>query len=273
MAAQTTAIGTTRGATTSWLNKVPEITIYFWVIKVLCTTVGETFADFMATHFGLTLTVESLIFGAILAVALAVQMKLTRYVPFSYWLCVVLVSIFGTLVTDNLTDHFGTPLWLSTTIFSALLAVVFGVWYQSQRTLSIHTIVTLPRETFYWLAVLVTFALGTASGDWVVELLNTGYKWPFLLVVAIVALISLAHYRLGLGAVLTFWLVYILTRPLGANLGDLLSQSDLDGLGLGAANTSYIFLAAILGLVVFLTVTKRDETPHAAVDLEGAANS
>ncbi len=156
------------------LNKVPEVTVYFWIIKVLCTTVGESFADYINETLGFGLTNTTLVFSAALVVALVVQFRLDRYVPSIYWLAVVLISVVGTLLTDNLTDARGVPLWLSTTVFAVLLAIVFSVWYARERTLSIHTIVTMPREAFYWLAVLVTFALGTAAGDWTLEL--TGWS-------------------------------------------------------------------------------------------------
>src|SRR3954447_15946690 len=142
------------------LNKVPEVTIWFWVIKILCTTVGESFADWINMTLGVGLVNTAILFTAIFVVVLAVQMRLRQYVPFAYWLTVVVVSVTGTLYTDILTDQAGVPLWISTSIFTVLLAAVFGVWYARERTLSIHSIVTTPREAFYWLAVLVTFALG-----------------------------------------------------------------------------------------------------------------
>src|SRR5438128_7445195 len=152
------------------LNKVPEVTVYFWLIKILCTTVGESFADYINETLGFGLTNTTIVFSLALAVALVAQFRLDRYVPGIYWLSVVLISVVGTLLTDNLTDARGVPLWISTTVFSALLLVVFGVWYAKERTLSIHSINTRPREAFYWLVVLVTFALGTAAGDWTLEL-------------------------------------------------------------------------------------------------------
>jgi len=201
------------------LSKVPEITVWFWVIKILCTTVGESFADWINMTLGVGLELTSIIFTAVLAVTLAWQLILRRYVPFVYWLTVVVVSVTGTLYTDILTDDLGVPLALSTTVFAAALAVVFAVWWRSQRTLSIHSITTTRRELFYWLAILVTFALGTASGDWILEV--TGWSpgvsvlLPAGLIVAVVV-----GWRLGANPVLSFWLAYILTRPLGANLGD-----------------------------------------------------
>src|SRR3954453_9378569 len=148
------------------LNKVPEVTIYFWIIKILCTTVGESFADYINETLGVGLTNTTLIFSAALIVALVWQFRLRKYVPGVYWTTVVLISVVGTLLTDNLTDGHNVPLWISFTVFAVLLAIVFSLWYAREHTLSIHTIVTTSRESWYWLTVLVTFALGTAAGDW-----------------------------------------------------------------------------------------------------------
>jgi uncharacterized membrane-anchored protein len=156
------------------LNKVPEVTLWFWVIKILCTTVGESFADWINMSLGLGLDATAAIFTGVLILVLGFQFRLDRYVPIVYWLTVVVVSITGTLYTDILTDEKGVPLRISSAVFAGVLAVVFGVWYARERTLSIHSIVTLPREGFYWLAVLVTFALGTAVGDWTLELTGWG---------------------------------------------------------------------------------------------------
>ena len=240
------------------LNKVPEVTVYFWIVKILCTTVGESFADYINETLGFGLTNTTLVFSVALAVALAVQFRLRRYVPAVYWLAVVLISVVGTLLTDNLTDGQGVPLWISTTVFSVLLAVVFGAWYARERTLSIHSIVTSARERFYWLTVLVTFALGTAVGDWTLELTGwspgTSVLLPLGLIVAV-----LVAWRLGAGPVLCFWVAYILTRPLGANIGDYLASPHADGgLGLGTFGTSVLFLGTILAVVAFLTKTQKD---------------
>ena len=248
------------------LNKVPEITLYFWVIKVLCTTVGETAADFLNENLGLGLTNTTYITGSLLLAALVAQFRLRRYVPSVYWLAVVLISIVGTLITDNLTDNLGISLVTTTIVFSLVLAVVFAVWWASERTLSIHTIFSTRREAFYWLAVLFTFALGTAAGDLAAERINLGYLLSGLMFGGMIAAVALAHYRLKLNAVLAFWIAYILTRPLGASLGDYLSQPRADGgLGLGTVVTSALFLSAILAVVVFLTITRRDETPAQTV--------
>jgi len=240
------------------LSKVPEVTVWFWIIKILCTTVGESFADWINTTLGVGLNMTALIFTVVLAAVLAWQLSLNRYVPFVYWLAVVVFSVTGTLYTDILTDDLGVPLAVSTGVFAAALAIVFGVWYARERTLSIHSIVTRPRELFYWLAVLVTFALGTAAGDWTLQLTGSGPGTSVLLPAGLIVLIVIG-WRLGANAVLSFWLAYILTRPLGANLGDwFASPSTSGGLGLGTAATSAIFLTAILATVVYLTRTRSD---------------
>jgi len=240
------------------LSKVPEVTVWFWVIKILCTTVGESFADWINMTLGVGLIPTALIFTVVLAAVLGWQLSLNRYVPFVYWLTVVVLSVTGTLYTDILTDDLGVPLALSTTVFAAILAVVFGVWFARERTLSIHSIVTRPRELFYWLAVLVTFALGTAAGDWILELTGWGPGTSVLLPAGLIVAIMIG-WRLGANAVLSFWLAYILTRPLGANLGDWLGfPQDQRGLGLGVALTSAIFLTAILATVLYLTRTRAD---------------
>ena len=242
------------------LNKVPEVTVYFWIIKILCTTVGETFADYINETLGFGLTKTTIVFSAALIVVLAFQFRGRRYIPGVYWLAVVLISVVGTLLTDILTDSAGVRLWISTTVFAVLLAVVFAVWYARERTLSIHSIVTTPRESFYWLTVLVTFALGTAAGDYTLELTGWGPGPAVLLPAALIAAVFIA-WRLGAGPVLCFWLAYILTRPLGANIGDFLGSGRSDGgLALGTLGTSLIFLITIFLVVVFLTVTRVDQT-------------
>lgn len=262
----TDAATTSLPARTAMLNKVPEITIYFWIIKVLCTTVGESFADYINATLGFGLTNTTLVFSAALIVTMIAQFRLRRYHPAVYWLAVVLISVVGTLLTDNLTDGQGVPLWISTTAFAVLLAVVFGIWYVRERTLSIDAITTTSREAYYWLTVLVSFALGTAAGDWTLDLTGWG-PGPSVLLPAGLILAVVAAWKLGAGPVLTFWLAYILTRPLGANLGDFLASSHADGgLGLGTLGTSVLFLGTILVIVAYLTVTHKDETKSAADD-------
>ncbi|MFG2259040.1 COG4705 family protein [Streptomyces mirabilis] len=240
-------------------NKVPEVTVYFWIIKVLCTTVGETAADLLNEKAGLGLTGVSVLMSALLGVVLVVQFRSSVYRPGVYWSAVALISVVGTLISDNLTDNMGVPLEASTMVFAIVLAVVFAVWHRRERTLSIHHIDTTSRESFYWLAVLFTFALGTAAGDLVSERIDLGYWLSAVLFAMAIAAVAIAHFALDLDAVWSFWIAYILTRPLGASIGDYLSQPTSNGgLDLGAVVTSALFLAVILGLVTYLSVTRRD---------------
>ena len=245
------------------LNKVPEVTIYFWLIKVLCTTVGESWSDNLTTAWGNADTVMYAT-AAVLGVLLTVQFSLKRYVAPVYWACIVVISVFGTQVTDKLEgDAPDGHLFLITPIAAAVLALVFLVWWYVERTLSMHSIRTTRREAFYWVAIFATFALGTAVGDLVAEQFTLGYLTTLLLFAGGIAVIAAGRFGLKLNDVLMFWLAYVLTRPLGASMGDFMAQNDpsAGGLGLGTAATSYIFLAAILAMVVYLTIRKPDVTP------------
>ncbi|MEB8193657.1 hypothetical protein NGI12_09270 [Raoultella terrigena] len=238
----------------SWLNKVPEVTLFFWLIKMMSTTVGETAADFLNMDLGWGLTNTTVLTGVLFVIALALQLRATRYVPALYWATVLLISVFGTLVTDNLTDRFGVPLAFSTGVFGALLILTFVLWFNEEKTLSIHSITTRKRELFYWVAILFTFSLGTAAGDWVAEGLNLGYFNAATLFGALILLTALAFYLFRANSVLCFWIAYILTRPFGASCGDLLSQSPVNGgVGLGTTGTSILFLLIIISLVGYLT--------------------
>lgn len=248
-------------------SKVPEVTVWFWLIKILCTTVGESFADWINVGLGAGLGATAVIFTVILALVLGIQLRLSRYVPIAYWLTVVVLSVTGTLYTDILTDTLAVPLGVSTGVFTVTLAVVFGVWFARERTLSIHSITTLPRELFYWLAVLVTFALGTAAGDWTLALTGWGPGISVLLPVTLIAAVTVG-WRFGVNPVLSFWVAYILTRPLGANLGDwFAAPQTAHGLGLGYGVTSVIFLATITTAVIYLgasgvdVIEKRPQQP------------
>lgn len=238
------------GGSTVWLNKVPEVTLSFWIIKIMSTTVGETGADFLAVNAGWGQGVTSSVMAALLAAALLTQLRTHRYTPWIYWLTVVLVSVVGTQITDLLTDGLGVSLYVSTSVFAALLAAIFSVWYWVERTLSIHDIVTRSRELFYWAAILCTFALGTAAGDLATEGLGLGFTWGAVAFGGLIG-VTYAIWRMGGNAVLTFWIGYILTRPFGASLGDLLTQAkNYGGLGMGAMWTSALFLSVIVILVV-----------------------
>lgn len=244
----------------NYLVKVPEITLYFWIIKVLATTVGETFADFLNTNLGLGLSGTSVATFIALAIVLFFQFKGKGYKPPVYWLAIVLISIAGTLVTDNLTDVVGISLITSSVFFSIALALVFTTWYLKEKTLAIHSIYTPTREAFYWLTILFTFALGTATGDLLAERLALGYGYSLLVFAAVIALISLLWKKKVINAVFGFWAVYVLTRPLGASIGDLLSQDrKLGGFGFGTTVTSFIFLSLILLTVTYLVKSKKDQ--------------
>src|SRR5215475_7252001 len=248
------------------LNKVPEITLYFWIIKILCTTVGETAADNLNENLGLGLSGTSYVMGAILIAVLVVQFRARKYVPGVYWLAVVLLSIVGTLVTDNLVEQ-GVTLMTTNIIFSCALVAVFVSWYAVERTLSVHTIYTTKREAFYWAAILFTFALGTSVGDYLSEQLEFGYLGALGMFAGAIAVIAVLHFGLRLNAILSFWLAYILTRPLGASIGDYLASPTKEGgLGLGTNSTSFIFLGTILALVVYLAISKRDVIASGAAE-------
>ena len=239
----------TTPTSTHWLNKVPEVTVSFWIIKIMCTTVGETGADYLAVNAGLGQNVTRAAMAALLLTALFLQLRKQRYTPWIYWLTVVLVSIVGTQITDLLTDGLGVSLYVSTSVFAVALAAIFGLWYAVERSLSIHEIFTRKRELFYWSAILCTFALGTAAGDLATEALHLGFTWGAVVFGAMIAA-TYAAWRLGGNAVLTFWIGYILTRPFGAALGDWLTQAKTyGGLGIGAMWTSALFLSVIVMLV------------------------
>ena len=235
-------------------NRVPKVTADFWLIKLMAVTVGETAADFLATNLGLGLSGTSMIMSGILAAALVLQFAQKKYVPWIYWVAVVLVSIVGTLITDNLIDNLGISLSTTTIAFSLALSATFIVWYRYEKTLSIHTIFTTRREAFYWLAILFTFALGTAAGDLLAEGMGLGYLYSGLMYGAIIAVITSAYYFLKLNGILAFWLAYIITRPMGASFGDLLSQPIANGgLGFGTVITSLIFLVSIAAIIAYMT--------------------
>lgn len=242
-------------------NRVPFVNVEFWLIKLLAVTMGETAADYLAVNLGLGLTATSLIMSAVLVAALVLQFAQRRYVPWAYWTAVVLISIVGTLVTDNLVDTFGVPLEVTTIAFTIALTLTFVGWYAVERTLSIHSITTTRREAFYWLAILFTFALGTAVGDLIAEVFALGYLTTGALFAGIIAIIALAYFQLGANSVAAFWLAYILTRPLGASIGDLLSQpAEYGGLGFGTIYTSLLFLGVIVAVVIYMTIDYRAES-------------
>lgn len=245
-------------SSTEWLNKVPAVTLFFWIIKMMSTTVGETAADYLNFNLGFGLLLTSALMGILLVISLWLQLRTRRYIPVVYWTVVVFISVFGTLITDNLSDNLGVPLALSTGVFSVVLVAVFAIWYRQEKTLSIQAVNTPRRELFYWMAILITFALGTAAGDWVSEGLDMGYANASLLFGGLILLTAYTHYVFKANGVTCFWVVYVLTRPLGASLGDLLSQPVRHGgFGLGTIMTSIVFLVVIVLLVAYLSVAER----------------
>ena len=240
------------------LNKVPEVTIFFWIIKIMATTIGETGADLLIFNMKYGLPAASCIMCALLVAALLVQILTKKYIPWIYWTTVVLISIVGTLITNNLVDNLGVSLEITTILFSLALIATFITWYISQKTLSIHTIFTIKRELFYWAAILFTFALGTAAGDLAAESWRLGYATSGMIFASLIGVVVVSYYLFETNAVVAFWIAYILTRPLGASFGDYLSQPNTNGgLGLGTINTSGAFLMTILGLVVYLSVSQK----------------
>ena len=236
-------------------SRVPEITIIFWLIKVLSTTVGETGADFLSENLGLGLSVTSCIMGTMLMLALIIQFKIKRYLPVSYWTVVILMSIEGTLITDKLVDDLGVSLITTSIVFTVAMILGFIFWYKSEKTLSIHSINTSKREAFYWVIILLAFALGTAGGDLISERLEVGYTWSLIIFGTVITVVTFAYYKLNLNSVWAFWIAFIMTRPLGASIGDLLTQApDAGGLGLSNIIMNIIFFFVIISLIVYLSI-------------------
>jgi uncharacterized membrane-anchored protein len=235
-------------------SKVPEVTVAFWITKALTTGMGESSSDYLVHRLPPILAVA---LGAIaLALALAIQFAAPRYVPWTYWLAVAMVGVFGTMAADVLHVGFGVPYLVSTAFFAVALAASFGLWYRSEKTLSIHSIHTRRRELFYWAAVMTTFALGTAAGDMTAVTLHLGYLASGVMFAVVIAIPALAHWRFGMNAILAFWFAYIATRPLGASFADWMGVSHVrGGLDWGAGPVSLALTALIIGFVIYLSVT------------------
>ncbi|WP_338051481.1 hypothetical protein [Pseudonocardia acidicola] len=239
------------------LCKVPEATVYFWIIKVLTTGMGEAAADYLDHALSPVLAVA--LAGVGLVASLTLQFTARRYVAWIYWLAIVMVSVFGTLVADGVRLALGLSYLESTLGLVVVLALVFAAWYASEKTLSIHSIHTRRREFFYWAAVMTTFALGTAAGDLTARTLALGYLASGVLFAVVIAVPAVAHLRFGLNAILAFWLAYIVTRPLGASFADWAAVPPAaGGLGLGTGTVSVGLAIVILGLVGFLSATRGD---------------
>jgi uncharacterized membrane-anchored protein len=240
------------------LSRVPEVTIAFWIIKILATTVGETAADYLNFQLKFGLVNTSYVMSGLLLILLLNQFRLKRYVPSVYWIVVVFMSVTGTLITDSLIDIYNISLVTITIAFSIILSVIFGFWYLTENTLAMHSINTAKRELFYWAAILFTFALGTATGDLLAETLKLGYTQAALVFGTAIAIITISYKYFKMNEILAFWLAYILTRPLGASVGDLLSQPTANGgFGLGTVVTSILFLVVIVAFVTLLTLNQK----------------
>jgi uncharacterized membrane-anchored protein len=245
------------------LKKVPEVTALFWITKILTTAMGETTSDFLVHRLGPGVAVP--LGGIALVTALVVQFRADRYIPWAYWLAVLMVAVFGTMAADVLHKGGGIPYLVSTAFFAVVLTGVFVVWNRSEGTLSIHSIVTPRREAFYWLAVITTFALGTAAGDLTATTFGLGYWASGVLFAVIIAVPAVGHWKFGMNEVLAFWFAYILTRPLGASFADWLAVSHArGGLAWGSGTVSLLLGAFIVGCVAVLTVTGAGAPDNAA---------
>ena len=238
------------------LRKVPEVTIYFWIVKLLSTAMGESTSDYLVFHINPYLAVALGLIGLI--ASLVLQLLVRRYVAWIYWLAVVMVAIFGTMAADVIHVVLGVPYLISTVFFAVVLAIIFVVWYASEKTLSIHSINTPRRELFYWATVITTFALGTAAGDMTAATLGLGYFASGVLFAILFAVPALAYRWFGLNEVTAFWFAYIMTRPFGASFADWFGKPILGGLGLGDTKVALVLTILIIGFVGYLTVTRID---------------
>jgi uncharacterized membrane-anchored protein len=240
---------------TKMLRKVPEITAIFWIAKILTTAMGESTSDFLANTISPYLAVA--LGFAVLVIALALQFRARKYIPWVYWFAVAMVAVFGTMAADVLHKQFGVPYWLSTSFFAVVLAGVFAVWYKVEGTLSIHTIVNTRREIFYWLTVMSTFALGTAAGDWTANSLGLGYFASGVLFAGLIV-VAAGGRRLRLNEVFTFWFAYIVTRPLGASFADWLGKPAPAGRGWGDGTVSVILTVLIVLCVGYMVLDRKE---------------
>jgi uncharacterized membrane-anchored protein len=239
------------------MSKVPEVTAYFWVIKVLTTGMGETTSDYLAHRIGPIVAVG--LAGVVLTAALVLQLSVRRYVAWIYWSAVVMVSVFGTMAADVLHVGLGVPYVVSTAFFVLALAAIFALWYASEKTLSIHSIFTWRREVFYWATVMATFALGTAAGDMTAVSMHLGYLASGAMFAVLMTVPALAYWRLGLNPVFAFWFAYVITRPLGASFADWLGVSRVrGGLALGTGQVSLGLTVVIFGFVGYLAMSRKD---------------
>ena len=250
--------------------KVPEITVLFWVIKVLTTGMGESASDFLAK-------ISFVLAGGIgvvgFALAMALQFRVRRYIPAVYWFAVAMVAVFGTMAADGLHVVLGIPYLLSTAFYVVVVAVIFFLWHRSEGTLSIHSITTTRRELFYWVTVLATFALGTAAGDLTAASMHLGYFWSGVLFTAAITVPALGWWRFGLNPVLAFWIAYVITRPIGASFADWFGKppSKNHGLGYGDGTVTVIATLVIVVLVAYVARSRSDTQERAADPLMAAS--
>lgn len=239
------------------IRKVPEITIFFWILKLLTTAMGEVTSDFLVHQFNPYLAVA--LGATFFVIALVLQFAVHRYVAWIYWFAVVMVAVFGTMAADVLHVQFGIPYLVTTVSFAVALAVIFIAWYLTERTLSIHSINTFRRELFYWATVMATFALGTATGDMTSITLHLGYFSSGLMFAGLICLPALGYWLFHLNEIFAFWLAYILTRPLGATFADWVGKpKSVSGLGEGTGLVSLCLTILIILFVVYLTITSLD---------------
>jgi uncharacterized membrane-anchored protein len=241
---------------TSILLKVPEVTVYFWIIKLLSTAMGESTSDYLVFQINPYVAVVLACLG--LAVALLIQLSVRRYIAWVYWLAVVMVAIFGTMAADVAHVVLGIPYLVSTVVFAAALAVVFSTWYASEKTLSIHSVYAGRRELFYWATVMATFALGTAAGDMTASTLGLGYFPSLVLFAILFAVPGLAYWLFGLNEIVAFWFAYVITRPLGATFADWMGKPYLGGRGYGDGIVALVLTVLIIAVVGFVSLTRPD---------------
>jgi uncharacterized membrane-anchored protein len=243
--------------TTRTLRKVPEITIYFWIIKILTTALGESTSDYLVHQID---PVMAVLLGFIgFAIAMVLQFKVRRYIPWIYWFTVTMVALFGTMAADVIHIVLKVPYTISTGFFAVVLAIIFLIWYQVEKTLSIHSIHTPRREIFYWIAIIATFALGTAAGDWTAITLKLGFLTSGMVFALLFAIPAIAYWMFRLNAIIAFWFAYIMTRPFGASFADLFGKAkEAGGLGFGNGLVSAVLFILIIGFVGYLAITRKD---------------
>jgi uncharacterized membrane-anchored protein len=254
--------------------RVPEITAYFWIVKALSTAMGESTSDYLVHRLG---SVPAVLLGFVgFAIALVLQFSMRRYLAWTYWFAVVMVGVFGTMAADVLHVGFGVPYIASAPMFAVVLIAVFVIWEKTEKTLSIHSVDTMRRESFYWAAVVATFALGTAVGDLTAITFHLGYGYSIVLFAALILVPAVGYWRFNWNAIFAFWFAYVVTRPLGASFADFLGKpTNVGGLGWGSGWVALVLTAIIVGFVAFLAVTRRDVQGQGASPstAHGAAHS